>query len=148
MPEELKALESKVYAEALDKLLKIIDRLRERIHSDPFDTKKFRMSQSINSYGFYINIKQMYAWFGYIRSPLYLQAPYTPLYLQVRLAWITDDKVDKEKLSQKLQRMFKSDPTYEYVKAYPVSCLDDLDKFAEELRKDLGYLDDACRESV
>jgi hypothetical protein len=66
----------------------------------------------------------------------------------VRLAWITDDKVDKEKLSQKLQRMFKSDPTYEYVKAYPVSCLDDLDKFAEELRKDLGYLDDACRESV
>lgn len=141
MSDEIKALKSKEYASAMEKLLECVNILRERIHSDTSDTKKSKMSQSINFYGFSIKLKNLSAWFGYFRPLWNSYEPYTPLYLQVRTDWITNDKIDFNAFVKRLEGVYFYNDEHGYVKPYSIDKLNDLDFFAEELRKDLEYLD-------
>ena len=87
------------FPEALNKLYRTIDRIREGLYHNDFETRKRKVSQSYQYYGFYIELTHISLWFGYW-LPLWLNPiqknECTPLYMQFRSEWIRGKGLDAQ----------------------------------------------------
>ena len=141
MEKDITILESQDTAKAFEKVFEIVTKAREQIQVSGYDTKKFKMSQSRDFYGFSISLEGWSIYFGYYRTLWVKYSPYTPLYMQFRMKWMPRSQLTEAEIRGRLLSRFLYDDAEEFVKGYPISKIANFDSFISEVIEDIRFVE-------
>jgi hypothetical protein len=141
MDQDISILEAKATAEAFEKIFEIVNQARERIEALGYNTKKYRMSQSWNYYGFSISLENWSMCFGYYRLLWGKRVPCTPLYMQFKGEWLPKGALTDSEMHTRLLQRFIDDEDQGYIKGYPIGIVADFDAFISEVVQDVKFVE-------
>jgi len=141
MEKDIAILKDTAFITAYKKIFAQIDRIRQAIHSEEYDVWKAKASQSINFYGFTIQLKNCSVWFGYSLLTWTAEGTTSPVILQFRREWYTGMINDKAEFDKKLLSVFQEPhKELEFVKFYPLEIFADTEKMIQQLDSDLKFM--------